>query len=55
MDPQDLHGVEAIKKFAAEFRKAFHDFPDSIINQIAEGGMYTATVIASGEEARAEA
>jgi len=35
-DPQDLHGVEAMKEFAAEFRKAFPDFHHSIDIQLAE-------------------
>lgn len=35
-DPQDLHGVEAMKSFAAEFRRAFPDFHDSIDIQVAE-------------------
>jgi steroid delta-isomerase-like uncharacterized protein len=38
-DPRDLHGVEAIKSFAAEFREAFPDFRDSIDIQLAEGEM----------------
>lgn len=47
-DPQDLHGVEAIKKFAAEFRKAFPDFHDSIDMQIAEGDMVATRFISTG-------
>jgi predicted ester cyclase len=38
-DPRDLHGVEAMKAFAAEFREAFPDFRDSIDIQLAEGDM----------------
>jgi steroid delta-isomerase-like uncharacterized protein len=38
-DAEDIHGAEAMKKFAAEFRKAFPDFHDSIDIQIAEGDM----------------
>src|SRR3712207_6368835 len=38
-DPRDLHGVEAMKTFATEFRRAFPDFHDSIDIQIAEGDM----------------
>ena len=38
-DPRDLHGVEAMKTFAAEFRQAFPDFLDSIDIQLAEGDM----------------
>jgi steroid delta-isomerase-like uncharacterized protein len=38
-DAEDIHGTEAMKKFAAEFRKAFPDFRDSIDIQIAEGDM----------------
>jgi len=38
-DPRDLHGVEALKEFAAEFREAFPDFHDSIDIQLAEGDM----------------
>jgi ketosteroid isomerase-like protein len=29
-DPRDLHGVQAMKTFAKEFRQAFPDFRDSI-------------------------
>jgi hypothetical protein len=39
-DPRNLHGVEAMKTFAAEFREAFPDFHDSIDIQIAEGDMH---------------
>jgi steroid delta-isomerase-like uncharacterized protein len=38
-DTEDIHGTEAMKTFAAEFRKAFPDFRDSIDIQIAEGDM----------------
>ncbi len=38
-DAEDIHGTEAMKTFAAEFRKAFPDFRDSIDIQIAEGDM----------------
>jgi predicted ester cyclase len=38
-DPRDLRGVEPMKAFAAEFRKGFPDFRDSIDIQLAEGGM----------------
>jgi len=38
-DPRDLHGVEAMKSFAAEFRRAFPDFHDSIDIQVAEGDL----------------
>jgi steroid delta-isomerase-like uncharacterized protein len=38
-DPRDLHGVEAMKTFATEFREAFPDFHDSIDIQLAEGDM----------------
>jgi steroid delta-isomerase-like uncharacterized protein len=38
-DPRDLHGVEAMKSFAAEFRSAFPDFHDSIDIQVAEGDL----------------
>jgi steroid delta-isomerase-like uncharacterized protein len=37
--PQDLHSTEAMKRFAAEFRRAFPDFNDLIDIQIAEGDM----------------
>ena len=36
---EDIHGTEAMKTFAAEFREAFPDFRDSIDIQIAEGDM----------------
>lgn len=38
-DPRDLHGTEAMKQFAREFREGFPDFHDSIDIQIAEGDM----------------
>jgi steroid delta-isomerase-like uncharacterized protein len=38
-DPQDLHGTQAMKRFAGEFRKSFPDFHDEIDIQIAEGDM----------------
>ena len=38
-DAEDIHGAEAMKRFAAEFRKPFPDFRDSIDIQIAEGAM----------------
>jgi steroid delta-isomerase-like uncharacterized protein len=38
-DPRDLHGVQAMKNFAKEFRQAFPDFHDSIDIQLAEGDM----------------
>jgi len=38
-DPRDLHGVQAMKTFAREFRHAFPDFRDSIDIQLAEADM----------------
>jgi steroid delta-isomerase-like uncharacterized protein len=38
-DPRDLHGVERMKSFVAEFRRAFPDFHDSIDIQVAEGDL----------------
>jgi steroid delta-isomerase-like uncharacterized protein len=38
-DPRDLHGPEAMKQFAREFREAFPDFRDSVDIQIAEEDM----------------
>ena len=38
-DPRDLHGVQAMKTFAQEFREAFPDFHDSIDIQLAEADM----------------
>jgi steroid delta-isomerase-like uncharacterized protein len=38
-DLRDLHGLEAMKAFAATFRQAFPDFHDSIDVQISEGEM----------------
>jgi steroid delta-isomerase-like uncharacterized protein len=35
--PEDLHGVEAAKQFAATFRSAFPDLSCTIEDQIAEG------------------
>src|SRR5215212_4753531 len=36
-DPRDIHGAEAMKRFARKFREAFPDFHDSVDIQIAEG------------------
>jgi steroid delta-isomerase-like uncharacterized protein len=47
-DPRDLHGTEAMKTFATEFREAFPDFHDSIDIQLAEGEMVATRVISSG-------
>jgi predicted ester cyclase len=38
-DPRDLHGVQAMKNFAKEFRQAFPNFHDSIDIQLAEADM----------------
>lgn len=38
-DAQDLEGVDAIKRFAVEFRTAFPDFQDTIDLQVAEGDL----------------
>jgi len=35
--PRDLHGTEAMKLFAHEFREAFPDFHDSVDIRLAEG------------------
>jgi steroid delta-isomerase-like uncharacterized protein len=47
-DPRDLHGVEAMKTFATEFREAFPDFHDSIDIQLAEGDMVASRVTSTG-------
>ena len=35
--PQDLHGIEAARQFAASFRSAFPDLSCTIEEQVAEG------------------
>jgi len=47
-DAEDLHGTEAMKTFATEFRKAFPDFRDSIDIQIAEGDMVATRATSRG-------
>jgi steroid delta-isomerase-like uncharacterized protein len=47
-DPRDLHGVEAMKAFATEFRQAFPDFHDSIDIQLAEGDMVATRFTSNG-------
>jgi steroid delta-isomerase-like uncharacterized protein len=47
-DPQDLHGVEAMKSFAAEFRRAFPDFHDSIDIQVAEDDLEVTRFTSTG-------
>jgi steroid delta-isomerase-like uncharacterized protein len=47
-DPRDLHGTEAMKTFATEFREAFPDFHDSIDIQLAEGDLVATRVISRG-------
>jgi predicted ester cyclase len=51
-DPRDLHGVEAMKSFAAEFRSAFPDFHDSIDIQVAEGDLDVTRFTSTGTGAR---
>ncbi len=47
-DPRDLHGVEAMKSFVAEFRRAFPDFHDSIDIQVAEGDLVVTRFTSTG-------
>ena len=47
-DPRDLHGIEAMKGFVAEFRRAFPDFRDSIDIQLAEGDLVTTRFTSTG-------
>jgi steroid delta-isomerase-like uncharacterized protein len=47
-DPRDLHGVEAMKSFAAEFRRAFPDFHDSIDIQVAEDDLVVTRFTSTG-------
>ena len=49
-DPRDLHGVEAMKRFAREFREAFPDFHDSIDIQVAEGDLVTTRFTSTGTQ-----
>jgi steroid delta-isomerase-like uncharacterized protein len=49
-DPRDLHGVEAMKRFAREFREAFPDFRDSVDIQIAEGNMVATRFTSRGTQ-----
>ena len=46
--PEDLHGVEAAKQFAATFRSAFPDLTCTIEDQIAEGDKVVTRWSASG-------
>jgi steroid delta-isomerase-like uncharacterized protein len=46
--PEDLHGVEAAKQFAASFRSAFPDLTCTIEDQIAEGDKVVSRWSASG-------
>jgi predicted ester cyclase len=47
-DPRDLHGTEAMKQFAREFREGFLDFHDSIDLQIAEDDMVATRFTSTG-------
>jgi steroid delta-isomerase-like uncharacterized protein len=47
-DPRDLHGVERMKSFVAEFRRAFPDFHDSIDIQVAEGDLVVTRFTSTG-------
>ena len=47
-DPRDLHGVEAMKTFATELRKAFPDFHDTIDIQLAEEELVATRVTSRG-------
>ena len=47
-DPRDIHGAEAMKRFAREFREAFPDFHDSVDIQIAEGDMVATRFTSTG-------
>ena len=46
--PEDLHGVEAARQFAASFRSAFLDFTCTIEDQVAEGDKVVSRWRASG-------
>jgi len=46
--PQDLHGIEAARQFAASFRSAFPDLSCTIEEQIAEGDKVVSRWRASG-------
>src|SRR5829696_8905232 len=46
--PQDLHGIEAARQFAASFRNAFPDLSCTIEEQIAEGDKVVSRWRASG-------
>jgi predicted ester cyclase len=46
--PEDLHGVEAAKQFAATFRSAFPNLTCTIEDQIAEGDKVVTHFRASG-------
>ena len=46
--PQDLHGMEAARQFAAEMRSAFPDLSCTIEEQIAEGDRVATRWVASG-------
>jgi len=48
VDARDLHGTEAMKTFATEFREAFPDFRDSIDIQLAEGDLVATRVTSRG-------
>jgi SnoaL-like polyketide cyclase len=50
-DPRDLHGIEAMKTFAQEFRQAFPDFHDAIDIQLAEADL-VATLHVYGDPQR---
>jgi steroid delta-isomerase-like uncharacterized protein len=47
-DPRDLHSVEAMKSFVAEFRRAFPDFHDSIDIQVADGELVVTRFTSTG-------
>ena len=47
-DPRDIHGAEAMKRFARKFREAFPDFHDSVDIQIAEGDMVATRFTSTG-------
>ena len=46
--PEDLHGVEAARQFAASFRSAFPDLTCTIEDQLAEGDKVVTRWRASG-------
>jgi predicted ester cyclase len=44
----DVHGIEALKSFIAEFQTAFPDFLDTVERQVAEGDLVTTQFTSAG-------